>query len=133
MCGQVLGRQTAHGQYMSEEQRVVAGPMGTGRHPCRQELQPVMVTVNQVLLLRKVFFHKVALGGPFIPTDFGEHGLRLQDASLLVFVQLRINNTVPSFSGTGQALSKFYLAVLLHSNLLPAAAFSSFFFFQPDT
>ena len=29
VCGQVLGRQTPHRQHLSEEQMVVAGPVGT--------------------------------------------------------------------------------------------------------
>lgn len=78
---------------------------------------------------------KVALGGPFIPTYFRDHGLSLQSASLLVFAQLHTNNAMPSLSATGHTLLKFYLSVLLYPNLLPAAVFYFFllFFFLPDT
>lgn len=47
---------------------------------------------------------KGARGGLFIPTYFREHGLRLQNASLLMFAQIHTNSTVPSLSSMGQAL-----------------------------
>lgn len=97
-----------------------------------------MVTVNQVLLLKKAFSDKAALGGPFIPTYFKEHGLSRQYASLLLFVQLHTNNAVPSLSAMGHTHTHT-LGVLFGCVASPKlASCCSFFvflllFFLPDT